>query len=153
MPEHTSNNQWEKILESFPPRREYLLQAFHKLQESEENRYISEEMIEHIARYFKLTKGEVFGTLSYYTLFSTKPRKSIMVQVCNSPLCHAMDKKKWISQLLQLQDKEVHIEETACLGHCEKGPVIAVNGQIISLQEFTSVQEIIKKIKSTVHGK
>ncbi|MCX7696221.1 MAG: NAD(P)H-dependent oxidoreductase subunit E [Bacteroidales bacterium] len=152
MPESlTKFDQVRKILEEFPPRREYVLKALHKIQTLERQQFISFDMIDMMSEYFKLTKGELYGIIGYYSMLSDEPRAPILIQVCTTPPCHFMEGQKWYEELKNLNDSEIFVEEAACLGHCEMAPVVAVNGEIISLKEFEDVKSLISYIKKRAY--
>lgn len=139
------------ILKNFPPRREYVLKAFHEILKLEERKYISHMTLDFMAEHFKLTRGELYGIISYYTMLSDVPRAPILVQVCTTTPCHFMGGQKLHDVLKKLHDQEIYVEETACLGHCELAPVIAVNGRIISIKEFQDVNDLVSHIKKVAY--
>lgn len=145
-----------EIITSFPPKREHLLKAMHALQNEHPQHYLSEQILNELAKYFKLTKGEIFGIASYYSMFSLKPRGKYIIRLCKSPVCHLLGSKNlfdYFENELGLKvnttsdDGMFTLETTECLGYCDKAPSMMINEQVYTELTPEKVKEIITNLK------
>jgi len=145
-----------EILQSFPPQREHILKAMHALQNEHPRHYLSELCLVELAKYFKLTKGQVYGIASYYTMFSLKPRGKYILRLCKSPVCHAMgshslfeyfEKEYGLKPYETTNDGLFTLEASECLGRCGKAPSMMINEQVYTELTIDKIKEIISNLK------
>lgn len=126
----------EQTLLRFKPSRDNVLKVMHSLQSALERKYFTTEMLDVVARYFKLTRAEVYGIATYYSMFSVKERGKYVVRVCRSPVCRLLgsaDLVEFMQQKFGLQPHQVSsnglftLEFCECLGHCEHAPAMMIN--------------------------
>jgi NADH:ubiquinone oxidoreductase subunit F (NADH-binding)/NADH:ubiquinone oxidoreductase subunit E len=114
--------------------------ALQKLKEvMHERRVITAEDIARVARETAQPEAAVFGVATYYGDLGTKPRGRTRVKVCKGTACHAACKDAsvgWMEDALGLacgetsKDGAVSLEEVYCLGFCNAGPTVEVEGRI-----------------------
>ncbi len=139
------NKKVEELLHSFKPDRMYLLKALHRIQDEHPEHYLSEESLEQIARYFKLTKAQVYGVVTYYSMFSTKPRKKYVVRICKSPVCYM---KGSLNLYEYLKDNpRVEVEFTECLGQCDHAPSMMINENTYVDLSREKIDEILSNLE------
>jgi len=145
-----------EILQSFPPQREHLLKAMHALQNEHPQHYLSELCLTELANYFKLTKGQVYGIASYYTMFSLKPRGKYIIRLCKSPVCHSMgshglfeffEKEYGLKPHATSRDGLFTLEASECLGRCGKAPSMMINEQVYTELTADKLKEILTNLK------
>ncbi|KLO23717.1 MULTISPECIES: NADH-quinone oxidoreductase subunit NuoE [unclassified Marinitoga] len=114
-----------------------LLEELHDIQDT--YGYIPEEQIIRIAKAKKIPKSQLYGVISFYSMFHVEPRGRYIIRVCNSLSCHlnsAEDVVETIKEFLGIDsgettsDKKFTLEVVECLGHCGEGPVMLVNNKI-----------------------
>lgn len=108
------------------------------LQEAQKNYgFLSEEVLIDLARGLGLPVKEVYGTASFYSMFSLKPRGRNVIRVCRSAPCHvagagevvaALERELNIKMGESTPDGLFALETTECVGNCQATPVITVNG-------------------------
>ena len=69
----------------YPTKRSVLVPAL--LYAQDEIGYLSDEVIQEIARRLELTELDVRNVISYYSMLTTKPRGKYNVQVCTNIAC------------------------------------------------------------------
>ncbi|MFA6294620.1 MAG: NAD(P)H-dependent oxidoreductase subunit E, partial [Victivallales bacterium] len=62
--------------------RENLLQILHDLQDSSGDNSLHRETLEELAKIMDIPVADIVGTLSFYTMFSTKPRGRHIIRLC-----------------------------------------------------------------------
>ncbi len=146
----------KSILEKYPPKREYLLEVLTDLDNTKENHYISEEELRVIAKHLDVSIGEVSGAMSFYTLLSQKPRGKYVVRVCNSVPCYLCDDFNVLKEMEHLLGVKVNettmdgmftLEQTACIGCCEKAPAISINHKVYGDLTPGKLKTILEKYR------
>ncbi len=102
--------------------------------------YLPPEVQERIAQGLKIQGSEVFGVMSFYSMYTWKPKGKYVIRMCESPPCHINGS----DNLLQAVQQELGIgigettgdgfftlEKTACLGVCEVSPAMQINEVVI----------------------
>lgn len=114
-----------------------LLEKLHQIQNT--YGYIPEVEIEKLADKFELPRANVFGVISFYSMFYTEPTGKYIIRICDSISCHLNQSQavlKAVKSFLNLEnhqtteDKKFTLEVVECLGHCGEGPVMMVNNEM-----------------------
>lgn len=146
----------DSILKKYIPIKENLISILHDIQDSTKQNYISESNIKKVAEYLKLTMSEVYGVVTYYSMFSTKPRGKYLIRLCNSPVCNSVGSDKIaaeIKKLLKINynsttvDGAFTLESCECLGLCGNKPSMMINKNIYTGLSENSVESIIEELK------
>jgi NADH-quinone oxidoreductase subunit E len=100
---------------------------------------------------------DVHEVLTFYTLFSDKPRGRHHVRVCGSLSCWIRgsdDVSKTLREKLGIEDGEITEDgriswETVpdCLGACEMAPMIQVDGQFEGNLTEEKIEKIVDELK------
>jgi len=98
--------------------------------------YLPVELIDYISDGLNLSRSEVFGVASFYSLFSLVPKGRHVVKVCMGTACYVKGIKEVISRIsneYQLheggttEDRRFSLEAVRCLGACGLAPVVVVD--------------------------
>ena len=145
------------ILKSYDPKPENILKALHELQQVHPKHYISEPIMETAAEYFKLTKGKIYGIVTYYSMFSLKPRGKYLIQLCKSPVCQMMGyknmqqhiEKKWKLKPQQTTtDGLFTLKLVECLGLCGEAPAMMINKEVFDSLDTKKIDAIMMNLKN-----
>ena len=118
---------------------ENLLLILTEIQENCPEQYIRNEDMIWVAEYLNTTLSSVYGVVSYYSMFSCKPRGHNVTRVCRSPVCCMQDGKTLFENLETLlgitegqvtPDGQFSLERVECLGQCEKAPAMMINQEV-----------------------
>jgi NADH-quinone oxidoreductase subunit E len=114
-----------------------LLEKLHEIQES--YGYIPESEIENLADKYGLSRANVYGVISFYSMLYTEPTGKYIIRICDSISCHLTESKEVLQAVKSFlgieshsttEDKMFTLEVVECLGHCGEGPVMMVNEKI-----------------------
>jgi NADH-quinone oxidoreductase subunit E len=128
--------RFAKFLTSYPPGRQRSAMIPMLLYAQDELGYISDELIDEVARRVGVTPLQVNEVLSYYSMLHKKPLGKYHVQVCTNISCLLMDgdklwdhacKKLGIGHKEVTADGEISLEEVECMGACSWAPAVQVN--------------------------
>ena len=98
--------------------------------------YLSDEVIQEIAKRVELSELEVRNVISYYSMLRTKPMGKYHVQVCTNISCllrgaeeifDRCKEKLGIGNKQVTSDGRFSLEEVECIGACSWAPAIQVN--------------------------
>ena len=126
----------KKLLARFGPGRERsaLLPLLHLVQS--EHGFVSSQGLTEIAKLVGLTRAEVAGVASFYTMFKRTPQGTWLVSVCTQPSCAFVGGTEILRRLEETlgisigettPDGMVSIEEVECLCACDGAPVFTIN--------------------------
>lgn len=122
----------------------------------EQNGYISEEVMSEIADVLGIEKTDVFGVVTFYTMFHDKPMGKYHVQVCTNVSCmlrgayeiwDAVKDKLGVEHMQRTEDGKFSLEEVECMGSCGTAPMIAVNEDYYENLTKEKVLEILDSLK------
>lgn len=97
--------------------------------------YLPVELIDYISLGLKLSRSEVFGIASFYSLFSLVPKGRHVVKVCMGTACYVKGIKEVMSRIENeydikeggtSEDRRFSLEPVRCLGACGLAPVMVV---------------------------
>ncbi len=138
------NNKVKEILKNYRPNRMYLIKALHHLQNEHPQAYLPSDTLEQVANYFNLTKAEVYGIVTYYSMFSIKPRNKYIVRLCKSPVCYL---KGSLNLLQYLEGKsQITVEFSECLGQCDQAPVMMINDKLYTQLTAEKIEHILSNL-------
>ncbi len=139
----------QKILLELDPQPENLLRVLKEIQK--ENKYISQNDGEKIAKYFSLPPTRIFSLASFFDLLDTRPVRKKIIKVCSGGPC-LMEKSfeviRQIEMLLKIElDNDSHpkakLETMNCVGLCDQGPVMMIDEQVFEKVKPETVDDII----------
>jgi NADH-quinone oxidoreductase F subunit len=114
--------------------------------------YLPAPMQEVIAAKLNVPGSDIFGTMSFYSMFSWKPKGKYIVRMCQSPPCHVNGSTNAL-QILQEElglkagqttaDGLFTLELSACLGVCEVAPAMQINEVVHGNLTREKIQQIL----------
>ena len=125
----------KKIFSRYPIKRNALLPILH-LAQKENNGWLNNEWIDHVAEICEVSQTHVEGVISFYTMFRLKPPGKYHLQICTCVPCCLVGGEELLSHTEEKigihsgttsQDGMFSIEEMECIGACSNAPAIIVN--------------------------
>ncbi|HRR98601.1 MAG TPA: NADH-quinone oxidoreductase subunit NuoE, partial [Candidatus Syntrophosphaera sp.] len=136
--------------------KDNLLYILHDIQDHHPQHYIPEEAVQVVAEYLNIPTNHIYGVLTFYTMYSTKPRGKNIIRLCESPPCYIKGSTNILRKLKMLlgvntgettKDGLFTLELCACLGVCGNAPVMMINEDVYGDLTEEKVEEIIDKIR------
>ncbi|MGB9790418.1 NADH-quinone oxidoreductase subunit NuoE [Thermotoga caldifontis] len=136
--------------------RDMLINALHQIQNYFGN-YIPVEAAQLVAEELNVPESKVYEVLTFYTMFSTKPRGKYVIRVCVNLPCHVTGGRQIVETLKETlgidfdqttKDGLFTLEKTSCLGLCGVAPVIMVNDEYYGDLTPKKVKELIERLKA-----
>lgn len=156
MQKYLTNKDILEALKSFPKTKDSLIKALHLLQDKHPQQYISTEILNECCSYFGLSKAEVYGVVSYYSMFSLKPRGKYHISLCKSPVCTIMGAESVVDYLKTKygltpgsisEDGILSLEQVECLGRCGKAPSMMINKEFYMELDHDKIDQTLQTLK------
>jgi len=148
---------YENILKKFAPTKDNLIYILHEIQDNDPQNYVSETAVKETGEYLNLPLNHIYGVLTFYSMYSLKPRGKNVIRLCESPPCFLKGSEKIMKKLMNIlelknvgqttEDGEFTLELCACLGVCGNAPVMMINEDVYGDLTEKKVETIITQIK------
>lgn len=144
----------EEILKKYEPTLDNILYILHDLQDNNPQHYISKEDIEVCANFLKVPYSYVHGVVTFYSMFSLKPRGRYIIRLCESPPCHLMGSESILEYLKKKLNIDIGettpdglftLELTSCLGICGVAPAMMINNEMVGNLTPEKIDSIIEE--------
>lgn len=135
--------------------RDVLINTLHEIQKRFDN-FIPPEAAEIVAEELGVPLSRVYEVLTFYTMFSTKPKGKYVIRVCESLPCHVENGREVVKALKEIlkidfgqttSDSLFTLEMTSCLGLCGVAPVIMVNDEYYGNMTPDRVRDLIDRLR------
>ncbi len=139
------------LIEPYVRRPHELIQALHRVQEV--RGYISEEAQEIVAESLGVSIARVYGVVTFYHHFRTRPVGKHIIRLCLGTACHVRGGERVLKTLQDNLDVGVGntstdgmftLEVVRCLGTCSLAPVMMVDETVHGRLNTENVQEVIQ---------
>lgn len=116
--------------------------------------YLPVELIDYIGGGLNLSRSEVFGVASFYSLFSMQPKGRHTVKVCMGTACYVKGIKEVIGRIENhyrvspggtCADRRFSLEAVRCLGACGLAPVLVVGADTYGDVKADKIVQILDK--------
>ncbi len=150
-----TKEQEEKLLEVIAQHKGSegaLIPVLHEAQEI--YGYLPVEVQSIISKNMGISMAEIYGVVTFYTQFSTKPKGQFKIGVCLGTACYVKgsgDILEKIKDKLGIDvdectpDGKFSIDATRCIGACGLAPVMTVNDDVYGKLTVDEVDGILAK--------
>lgn len=148
----------ESILNRYKTaRREDLIPILQEIQE--ENGMISEEAIVKVGSLLGMSTTKIFGLATFYDQFRFNPAGRVHLKICNGTTCFLNGSQSIVSKIKDeldiepgqtTRDGNFSYEIVSCMGGCNSGPVIYLNGEYRTHIMADQLPDFINKLKLTI---
>lgn len=124
----------EEIISRYPRPKSALIPLLHLAQE--QDGYVADDAMEHIAELIGVTPAEVLGTCSFYEMFKREPIGQHLVNVCTNIACmllggeellHHLEDRLGVKAGSTTADGQFTLEDVECIAACTEAPCLQVN--------------------------
>ncbi len=118
--------------------------------------YVSEKAIDYISHVTGIASADIYGVVTFYAQFRTKPLGKNVIKICNGTACHVNGARP-IYETIQ-DELDLTYEETsddglfsllsvACIGCCSLAPVITINDETFGRLTPPKLRKVIRSFK------
>ncbi|MDA2955826.1 MAG: NAD(P)H-dependent oxidoreductase subunit E, partial [Actinomycetota bacterium] len=124
----------QEIVGRFPRKKSALIPLLHLAQE--QDGYVAQDAMVHIAEMLDLAPAEVYGTASFYEMFKFHPIGKYCINICTNISCqlvgawnllHHAEQRLGIKAGGTTADGLFTIEDVECIAACTEAPALQVN--------------------------
>lgn len=142
----------DKLLEPYQGRPGNLIQVLHKTQNKVG--YLPREVQVRVAQSLDVPLAKVYGVVSFYSLFTTKPKGKHKISVCAGTACYVRGANQLLNQLSEdlkvkpgdtSEDGRFSLDVVRCLGACGLGPVVTVDEDVYGRVHSAKLADIMSK--------
>lgn len=121
----------------------------------DETRWLSPEVLEHVARDLDLPLSHVYSVATFYKSFHLEPRGRHTCTVCMGTACHVrgggavlehFERRLGVAAGGTTADGAFTLERVNCLGACALAPLVVVDGRYYGQVTETRADEILAGI-------
>jgi NADH-quinone oxidoreductase subunit E len=121
------------ILSRYPVKKSALIPLLHLAQE--QDGYVTDDAMEHIAELVEVTPAEVLGTCSFYEMFKREPVGDYRINICHGISCHLLGADELIHHAEEslgvragtVTADGISFEGVECIAACTEAPCLQVN--------------------------
>jgi NADH-quinone oxidoreductase subunit E len=135
-------------------RREELIPLLQEIQDA--HGYLPEEVIVRVGTYLGLSTTKIYGLATFYDQFRFIPPGKIHIRICNGASCYLNGSEIVINRIREetglmpgqiSRDGIFSYEIVTCMGGCNNGPLITVNGDYHTHINPDEIPELLKKLR------
>jgi len=145
----------EDIIARYPVKRSALIPLLHLAQE--QDGYLSEDAMEHVAELVGVTTAQVLGTASFYEMFKREPVGDYLVNVCTNISCMLRGGEDLLEHLearlgihagSTTSDGKFTLEDVECIAACTEAPCMQVNYRYFHRVTHDQVDELLEDLRA-----
>ena len=152
---HLQDKRWEtidRVMQRHDYRQDALIETLHAAQDA--FGYLDADTLRHIAARLKTPPSKVYGVVTFYNHFKTKPKGEHTLVVCTGTACHVKGNDQvlaWMEEHYHLKpgdtttDNRLSLLEVRCVGACALAPVVIADGGIIAKKSLAESTAMIRE--------
>lgn len=118
--------------------------------------YVSEKAIDYISHVTGIAAADIYGVVTFYAQFRTKPLGRHVVKVCNGTACHVNGAKMVYANVQDelnisydetTDDGNFSLLSVACLGCCSLAPVMTIDSETYGRLDQQKIRKITREHK------
>jgi NADH-quinone oxidoreductase E subunit len=144
----------ELLKKQFPTPKALTLPVLWMIQD--QYGWISPDAMKYVAELLDLPVRHVYGVVTFYTMFNTKPVGKYHVQVCTNVSCQLLGAEKIFDHVCKrlnvalgetTEDSRFTVTEVECLGSCGTAPMMQVNEEYYENLTQEKVDKLLTELK------
>ena len=115
--------------------------------------YLEPQAVGMVAAALGITKAQLYGVATFYTMFFFEPKPPVIARVCVNLSCHlrgAQDVLHTLEEAAKAQPSAFEVEEVMCLGLCEQAPALLIDEDAVGR---VSPAEALERVQARVATK
>jgi NADH-quinone oxidoreductase subunit E len=144
----------EELKKRYPSPRAVVLEALWMWQD--EHGWVSQDGMKYIGKLLGIPVHEVYGIVTFYTMYNTKPVGRHKLEVCTNVSCMLRNSEKIVKRIQDTlhinmgettPDNRFTLVEAECLGSCGTAPMMQVGDEYYENLDEASVEKILNELK------
>lgn len=144
-----------EILGRYPIKKSALIPLLHLAQE--QDGWVADDAMEHIAELVGVTPAEVVGTCSFYEMFKREPVGRYVVNICTNISCQLLGGEELLEHAEEslgikaggtTPDGLFTIEDVECIAACTEAPCLQVNYRYRNKVTSADFDQLVDDLRS-----
>jgi NADH-quinone oxidoreductase subunit E len=123
-----------EIIARYPKKKSALIPLVHLSQQ--QNGYVTDDAMRHVAELIDVTPAEVYGTASFYEMFRFEPTGKYLINICGTMSCalmgaddlmHHAEERLGVKAGSTTDDGLITLQHAECQAACTEAPTLQVN--------------------------
>ncbi len=140
----------KEILSKFKQTKDNLIMILEEVQTK--FGYVPKVAQLEISEYLDIPVAEIYGVVTFYSRFTTKPKGKYNVSVCLGTACFVKGSKEILERAKQKlgleegetsKDGKFSLDSTRCVGACGLAPVFTINNEVYGKATVKKLDEVI----------
>jgi len=136
----------DEIITHYPTKRAPVLWLLHLLQEH--FGFLGQEQVEWTAQKLDLQPINVWEVVTFYPMFTQKPRGKFHIKVCRTLSCQLAGSNELLKRLKDLGE-DFTVSTVECLAACGTAPVVMINDEHFDNVTPQRLDKIVEDIRRT----
>jgi NADH-quinone oxidoreductase subunit E len=150
----TEEQKLTEILARYPNKMAACIPTLHLCQDANQN-WVSDDVIEFVAKRLELSAAHVKGVVTFYTLFNQKPPGKHQVWVCRTLSCALRGSDKLLEHCEKRlgchagetsKDGRITLRTAECLAACGTAPVMQVDKKYYENLTIEAVDKLLDSL-------
>ena len=139
-----------EYIDSLPEKKDALISVLHRAQQI--FGYLPREVQFYVSQKLDVPSSKVYGVITFYSYFTTKPRGKYSINVCMGTACFVRGADKVLEEFekaLNIElgdmtpDGKFSLNSLRCVGACGLAPVVNVNEKVYGDVKPNQVKKIL----------
>ncbi|MEZ5376492.1 MAG: NAD(P)H-dependent oxidoreductase subunit E [Acidimicrobiales bacterium] len=145
----------KEIIARYPRPKSALIPLLHLAQE--QDGYVADDAMEHLAELVGVTPAEVLGTCSFYEMFVRHPVGKYKINICTNLSCQLMGAEELLHHAEDTlgiraggttDDGLFTIEDVECIAACTEAPCLSVNYRFENRVTIEHFDQLVDDLRS-----
>lgn len=141
------------IISRYPRMKSALIPLLHLAQE--QDGFVADDAMQHLAELLDLTPAEVLGTCSFYEMFKREPVGDYRINICHGIACHLLGADDLIHHAEEslgvrqgtVTGDGISIEGVECIAACTEAPCLQVNYRYMNKVDNAGFDALVDGIR------
>lgn len=148
--------QLNEVIQKNKNKKGALISVLHQAQEL--YGYLPEHVQKKISEGLRVPMTEIYGVITFYSLFSLEPKGKYRFSVCMGTACYVRGAGEILERLKEklgvdvgkaTEDGLFSIEDCRCLGACGLAPIMMVNDKVYGRLSPKDIDGILEEYKNS----
>ena len=144
----------EELKKRYPSPRAVVLEALWLWQD--EHGWISQEGMQTVGKLLDIPPHEVYGIVTFYTMYNSKPVGRNKLEVCTNVSCMLKNSRKIVEYLEKkldikvgetTSDNKITLVEAECLGSCGTAPMLQCGDEYYENLDEAKIDRMLSELK------
>lgn len=150
-----ARKQIKEIVDRYKDEKTPLMMILETIQN--EYGYVPLEVQEYVSELIDIPVAEIYGVVTFYSLFSLTPKGKYVVGVCLGTACYVKGSQQVMDKFTEIlkikpgettEDGLFTLDALRCIGACGIAPAITINGKVYPKVALNQVASIIKELRN-----